>query len=200
MGHREISMGYNAFAARRGHTLQWNNITVEKGGKVIDDNISGMSAAGYLTAIMGHSGSGKTTLLRALGGRGTYSSGQVLLDGAPIDPGTLAFQRKIAYVADSEVLEPTSTCLEAIRFSARLRLPASFSDESIDRISRSIVKELQLEHCANNYCRWLSAGEKRRTTLGLELVVNPGLALLDEPTSGLDRYVLEHGTVDYCLV
>ena len=50
---------YDAFASRRGHTLRWENITVIKGGKVIDDNMSGTSEAGHLTAVMGHSGSGK---------------------------------------------------------------------------------------------------------------------------------------------
>lgn len=131
--------------------------------------------------------SGKTTLLRALGGRGAYSSGEVKVDGKVIDPSDLDFQRSIAFVADHEVLENTATCYEAIRFSARLRLPSTFSEDDIDRITTIIVNELLLEKCKDTQCCHLSAGERRRVSLGIELVVRPTVAILDEPTSGLDR-------------
>lgn len=178
---------FDPFEPRVGHTLAWSKMFVEKGGKTILDHLSGESKPGQLTAVLGHSGSGKTTLLRALGGRGSYSSGEVTFNGKVFDPADLNFQHDIAFVGDHEVLEKTATCYEAIRFSARLRLPSTFSDDSIDRITSTILKELLLEKCAETQCRFLSAGEKRRTSLGLELVVRPGIAILDEPTSKLDR-------------
>jgi len=49
------------------------------------------------------------------------------------------------------------------------------------------MKELKLEKCTNVFCEFLSTGERRRTTMGLELVVRLGVATLDEPTSALDR-------------
>jgi len=97
------------------------------------------------------------------------------------------FQSRCAFVADEVTLEESATCYESIRFSARLRLPASFSDDTIDRITNRIVGKLRLSNCKNTQCRFLSMGEKRRVSLGLELVVRPDIAILDEPTSGLDR-------------
>ena len=178
---------YDPFQRRTGHTLAWNEVTVKRGGKTIIDRLCGESKPAQLTAVLGHSGSGKTTLLRALAGRGTFVSGNITINGAPIDPTDLNFQQAIAYVADHEVFEKTATCHEAIRFSARLRLPSTFSDDKIDQITCTILKELLLDKCAQTQCRFLSAGEKRRTSLGIELVVQAGIVILDEPTSGLDR-------------
>ena len=183
---QSVGQVYDPFARRTGHTLRWQNMAVKKGDKVIIDKISGVSRAGHLTAVMGPSGAGKTTLLRVLGGRGKHE-GKVFFDDELIDSGSYKFMHNIAFVSDNDALEPFATCFEVIRFSARLRLPTSFSDESVEKITREVISELKLEKCADNLCKWLSAGEKRRTTLAIEIVVCPGVAILDEPTSGLDR-------------
>lgn len=178
---------YDPFQPRTGHALAWNKVTVKKGGKIILDRLSGESKPTQITAVIGHSGSGKTTLLRALAGRGTFSSGNIAFNGALVNPTDLNYQQALAFVADHSVFEKTATCNEAIRFSARLRLPSTFSDDTIDRITSTILKELLLDKCAQTQCGFLSAGEKRRTSLGTELVVRAGIVILDEPTSGLDR-------------
>jgi len=114
---------------------------------------------------MGHSGSGefrvkqellrltslaagKTTLLRALGGRESFT-GDVCFGGKGVTKRSSQFLNKISFVSDQVALEPFSTCFEAIHFSARLRLPASFSDDEIDYITTETLKELKLEKCAN---------------------------------------------------
>ena len=58
---KQTSTMCDVFSKRKGHTLRWENLTVEKGGKIIDDHVSGKSEAGHLTAVMGHSGSGKVS-------------------------------------------------------------------------------------------------------------------------------------------
>jgi ABC-type multidrug transport system ATPase subunit len=170
----------------RGNTLSWSRLVVEKGKKVIIDNLQGEAKPAQLSAVMGHSGSGKTTLLRALAGRGAHT-GEVFCDGEPINPSSFKFQNRIAFVADSEELEETATCFEAIQFSARLRLPSSFPDSQIDLVTTTLIEELRLGKCKDTQCRFLSAGEKRRVSLAVELVVRPAIVILDEPTSGLDR-------------
>jgi ABC-type multidrug transport system ATPase subunit len=159
---------------------------VEKGKKVIINNLKGDAKPAQLLAVMGHSGSGKSTLLRALAGRGVHT-GEVFCDGEPIDPSSLKFQNKIAFVADNEEIEGTAICFEAIQFSARLRLPSSFPDSQIDLVTTTLIEELRLGKCKHTQCRFLSAGERRRVSLAVELVVRPDIVIMDEPTSGLDR-------------
>ncbi|KAJ9556144.1 hypothetical protein OSB04_010758 [Centaurea solstitialis] len=72
-----------------------------------------------------------------------------------------------------------------------LRLPKSVSrDEKVHHVAR-VVAELGLTRCQNSMIggplfRGISGGEKKRVSIGQEMLINPSLLLLDEPTSGLD--------------
>lgn len=88
-----------------------------------------------------------------------------------------------------DILLATFTPREAFHFSAdlRLRLPAK---EKKDRVEQ-VIAQLGLTKCAdtyigNNLIRGVSGGERKRTSIGVELLTNPALIFLDEPTTGLD--------------
>ena len=60
-----------------------------------------------------------------------------------------------------------------------------------DFVSEEIIKQLNIEKCkdtviGDNFVRGISGGEKKRCSIGIELVSNPNLLFLDEPTTGLD--------------
>jgi len=203
------------FIQRAGKSLQWDNISMavknkrngpENVTKTILDNVSGKVPAKQISAIMGPSGSGKTSLLKILTGRtggGNSSStfeinGEVRLNNLIVDPAGINIRRQIAYVEQEISIPQTSTPREAIKFSARLRLDRSVTDEEIDTFANEILSELGLEGCADTLVGGgvlmrggLSGGEKKRTSVGVELVVRPSIIILDEPTSGLDSFSAE---------
>ncbi|CAH9089074.1 unnamed protein product [Cuscuta europaea] len=150
---------------------------------------------GEITAIAGPSGAGKTTLLDILAGNKATSSsrGQVLVNGQPMNPPQ--FRRISGYVTQDEALFPHLTVEETLTYSARFRLRLG-RREAKERVGK-LLKELGLDHVAGMRIgsigsRRISGGEKRRVSIGVELVHNPSVLLLDEPTSGLDSAAALH--------
>ncbi|GMJ11463.1 ATP-binding cassette G9 [Hibiscus trionum] len=157
---------------------------------VILNGITGMVQPGEMLAILGPSGSGKTTLLTALGGRltGGRIDGTISYNGKPFSN---SMKRKTGFVAQDDVLHPRLTVTETLVFTALLRLPNSFSLEEKIANAESVMNQLGLIKCKNTiiggpFLRGLSGGERKRVSIGQEMLVNPSLLLLDEPTSGLD--------------
>ena len=142
--------------------------------------------------------SGKTSLLNILAGR-ARSHGRVTiesdlrLNNYTVDPTNIRVRKLIAFVAQDDSLQVTSTPREAIRFSAKLRLPRDTTDHQLDKLTERMISELGLSGCADTMVggeliKGISGGERKRTSVGVELVVKPALVFLDEPTSGLDSF------------
>ncbi|KAJ8543020.1 hypothetical protein K7X08_005543 [Anisodus acutangulus] len=144
---------------------------------------------GEITAIAGPSGAGKTTLLEILAGKisSTKVTGQVLVNGHPVNAN--CFRRLSGYVTQEDALFPLLTVEETLMYSALLRLQGG-KKEAANRVG-VLIKELGLEHVAGSRVgggsnRGISGGERRRVSIGVELVHDPVVILIDEPTSGLD--------------
>ncbi|KAI4313992.1 hypothetical protein L6164_026935 [Bauhinia variegata] len=155
------------------------------------NGVTGIVRPGELMAMLGPSGSGKTTLLTALAGRlAGKVSGTITYDGQPFSS---SMKRKIGFVPQDDVFYPRLTVLETLTYAAFLRLPKTLtSQEKLEQVEMIIV-ELGLTRCRNNAVgsgaalfRGISGGERKRVSIGQEMLVNPSLLLLDEPTSGLD--------------
>lgn len=148
---------------------------------------------GEITAIAGPSGAGKTTLLEALAGKISSSqrkvSGQVLVNDWPMDANS--FRRISGHVSQEDALFPLLTVQETLMYSALLRLRGGRKEAAM-RV-KDLMKELGLEHVAKSMISGggssncgISGGEKRRVSIGVDLVHDPAVLLIDEPTSGLD--------------
>ncbi|KAG6492045.1 ABC transporter G family member 25-like [Zingiber officinale] len=157
--------------------------------RIILNGISGMVSPGELLAVLGPSGSGKSTLLSILAGRmqGKHS-GAVLANGRRLARPAL---RLTGFVTQDDVLYPHLTVRETLLFCAFLRLPRTLSKAEKASAVEAVMAELGLSKCADTavggpFVRGISGGERKRVSIGHEMLVNPSLLVLDEPTSGLD--------------
>jgi len=137
---------------------------------------------GELVALVGSSGSGKTTLLRALAGITRPSSGAVLVDGRPVS----SLRRDIGYLPQDEIVHDRLSVVEALRYAARLRMPARTSRAEMNEAVAQALRDMELEKRARIRIESLSGGERKRVGVGIELLSRPNLLFLDEPTTGLD--------------
>lgn len=150
--------------------------------------------SGQMLAVIGSSGCGKTSLLDIITCRdegGTISSGQILINGKPNTPKVV--RKTIAHVRQDDRLLPHLTVRETLVFVAKLRLPTHFTKAQRDKRVDDVIAELRLRQCAhtrvgNDYVRGVSGGERRRVSIAVQLLWNPGILILDEPTSGLDSF------------
>ncbi|KAE9606405.1 putative polar-amino-acid-transporting ATPase [Lupinus albus] len=157
--------------------------------KKILKGITGSIGPGEILALMGPSGSGKTTLLRVIGGRLVDNvKGNITYNDVRYNP---AVKQRIGFVMQEDVLFPQLTVEETLIFSAFLRLPTNMSKQQKYARVETTIKELGLERCRHTklgggFLNGISGGERKRTSIGYEILVDPSLLLLDEPTSGLD--------------
>jgi ABC-type multidrug transport system ATPase subunit/pSer/pThr/pTyr-binding forkhead associated (FHA) protein len=158
--------------------------------KVLLDHVSFKALPGDMIALMGPSGAGKTTLLLALNGYLPPTSGQVRINGEDLYTIYDALRGSIGYVPQDDIVHPELTVFEAVKYSARFRLPPDYSEEEIDRRVEETLRDLGLEAVANLQIgkpekKVLSGGQRKRVNIALELVTDPVILFLDEPTSGL---------------
>jgi ATP-binding cassette subfamily G (WHITE) protein 2 len=128
-------------------------------------------------------------LLNVLAGRKDTQdlSGEIFMDGFPLSS---SYKYMVGYVVQDDIISGTLTVRENLMFSANIRLSSNISwNERKERVER-VIQELGLLSCANTrigtlFLRGISGGERKRTCIGMELVLEPKILFLDEPTTGL---------------
>ncbi|KAF9585985.1 hypothetical protein BGW38_010677 [Lunasporangiospora selenospora] len=192
------SSGFEIRDMAKGSVFSWENLDYvvpykadPSGKKQLLTGIAGLVKPGTMTALMGSSGAGKTTLLDVLAQRKNtgWVTGQVEVDGEPL---RRDFQRTTGYCEQLDVHVPQVTVREALQFSANLRQPANVSEADKRAYVEEIIHILEMEDIADALVGTTESGlgisveERKRLTIGVELVAKPKLLFLDEPTSGLD--------------
>ncbi|KAK1307783.1 ABC transporter G family member 9 [Acorus calamus] len=160
----------------------------ESSERIILKGVSGAVAPGEMLAMMGPSGSGKTTLLTALGGRLHGLKGNITYSGSRF---CNSVKRNMGFVTQDDVLYPHLTVHETLLYTALLRLPNTLTRQEKAAQADSVLAQLGLSACRNSIVggamvRGVSGGERKRVSIGQEMLINPSLIFLDEPTSGLD--------------
>ena len=100
-----------------------------------------------------------------------------------VDPAhDIRVRKLIAFVEQDDSVTITSTPREAIYFSAKLRSPRTTPPEQLQRLTSRMLSELGLAECADTIVggellKGISGGERKRTAVGVELVVKPAVVL-----------------------
>jgi len=140
---------------------------------------------------VGASGCGKSTLLRTIGGLETHSSGELLVDGRPVQGPDI----DRAMVFQHYSLYPWMTVLENIRFCRQLqahtRDRTSADVEAASGRSDALLRLMGLQDAAQAWPNQLSGGMQQRVAIARALMGRPGILLMDEPFGALDAQTRE---------
>ncbi|MFI6319939.1 ATP-binding cassette domain-containing protein [Nonomuraea sp. NPDC050556] len=167
-------------------SLQAEELTVRIGKAVLLDRVTLHLDGSSLLAVVGPSGAGKSTLLGALTGARPATSGRMLYEGRDLYAHYDDLRHRIGLVPQDDILHKELTVERALGYAAALRFPQDVSaaerrrriDEVIDQLDLGERRKLRIDR--------LSGGQRKRTSVALELLTKPSLLFLDEPTSGLD--------------
>jgi NitT/TauT family transport system ATP-binding protein len=134
---------------------------------------------GEFVCIVGPSGCGKSTLLHLLAGLDRPTTGEITVDGNPVQgPGTdriLLFQELGLF--------PWLTVRQNVEFG--LKMAGVSRNERRDR-ARVFLRMVHLSHFEDHYIHQLSGGMKQRVALARSLALKPKILLMDEPFAALD--------------
>ena len=150
------------------------------------ENISFEVNKGEFVCVIGHSGCGKSTLLNMVSGFATPSSGQVLLNGIPIEkPGP---DRMVVF--QGYALLPWMTAYENVYLgidSVKPKLPEHEKRE----ITMEHLEMVGLTAAAEKKITQISGGMKQRVAIARALAIRPEVLILDEPFGALDAITKE---------
>lgn len=163
------------------HLQKW----VSKDKNILQD-ISLSILPREFVALVGVSGAGKSTLLDALNGFRPATQGRVLVNGQDLYQNYDAFRSELGYVPQDDIMHRELTVQQALDYAAKLRMPGDTTAAERQRRVAEVMQELGLTERKDLQITKLSGGQRKRVSIGVELLTKPGLFFLDEATSGLD--------------
>jgi heme ABC exporter ATP-binding subunit CcmA len=155
------------------------NLTKNYGRKPVLRGISLRATAGEVTLMVGPNGAGKSTTVKILAGLIRPNAGSARINGFDIVDQTISAQRSLAYLPQRPSFHPRLTCLEVLRFYARLRgIPLTRCDAMLELTG--------LNDAARTRTQELSGGMRQRLGIAFLLLADAPVLLLDEPGLSLD--------------
>jgi ABC-type multidrug transport system ATPase subunit/pSer/pThr/pTyr-binding forkhead associated (FHA) protein len=155
--------------------------------KLLLDDVSLVVKPRELIGLLGPSGAGKSTLMNVLNGFTRPTSGAVLYNNADLYQNLDSLKSTIGFVPQEDIMHKQLSVRRCLYYGAKLRLPEDLSEEEINRRVEEMLDILKIDPQRwDNPVATLSGGQRKRVSIGIELLPKPGVLFLDEPTAGLD--------------
>ena len=154
-------------------------------GRPAFDDISFSIYPGEFLGIMGPSGHGKSLLLESIRDGAHLSSGNVKLNGEPLEDCYHQFQSSIGYVPQNDILFPQLTVSDSLYYTAKQWFWDTSDAEIKNKVNTLLSKFEIREDVRGRRIAIISGGERKRVNIAHELIREPKLLFLDEPTTGL---------------
>ena len=170
-----------------------NNLSCQRGYKLLFENLSFELNSGEVLKISGPNGSGKTSLMKILAGLSSFETGSIDYDDTKIN--SERYNLDFLYLGHLAALSPELSCLENLKYTMRL------GNDNLDLDFSDALEKVGLKKFENELVGKLSAGQKKRIALSLLFITQSKVWLLDEPFSALDSKaikIIETRVEDHC--
>ena len=150
-------------------------------------NVSVDISQGEVVVVIGPSGAGKSTFLRCLNGLEVFDSGEIIIDGIPLNhhyKNLLEIRKEVGMVFQSFNLFPHMTVRKNI--SLAIRRVRKLSVSECENIMTDLLQKVGIEDKVDSFPLQLSGGQQQRVAIARALAMNPRVMLFDEATSALD--------------
>lgn len=166
--------------------IEARGLTREIDGKTVLDEVWLSAGPGDMVAVMGPTRCGKTSLLDALVGLRGATKGSVTVGGTSLFEHPEAVRGWVGHVGAEDALYDDLTVVASLHWAAWMRLPGDHSaKERAERVER-VLADIELTNHRDRKVERLTAAQRHRLALAMELLTEPAVLCLDEPTSGLD--------------
>lgn len=173
-----------------GVSVRMDNISKVVGSgrreKAILQHVSCEIGSNEFVAIIGGSGAGKTTVMNAMSGFDSDVFGSVYCNGIDLHRNFSTLKNMIGFVPQQDIIYENLTLRTMLAYTAKLKMASDVSAAERERRITKVLEMVGLAEHGRTYIRKLSGGQKKRASIAVELLADPGLFFLDEPTSGLD--------------
>lgn len=169
-------------------SIEVKNLTFSYGKNKVLKGVDFRADKGELIAVLGPNGAGKTTLFRNLLGFLKPSSGEILINGKPVESySEKELAGRIAYIPQNFNPAFNHTVIDTVLMgvTSKLGLFQSPSEED-EKHANDVLKTLGISELANSGCMKISGGERQLMLIARALLQNAGILVMDEPASSLD--------------
>ena len=148
------------------------------------DHLSLEVKQGEILGFLGPNGAGKTTSIRMMCGLLRPTSGEVIIEGLPVDSRDKnQVKSRVGICPQENILWTRLTCFEQLMFSARMyNVPGTLARQRAEEL----LNRMGLGEKRNRLAATLSGGMKRRMNVILAIMHDPSIIVFDEPEAGLD--------------